>query len=173
MTPGEQPESSKAGQPLSYHRVDRTPTDWRSVGSFSNIGEWHYAKSVLERNSVLTRMGENPNDPDATLLLVSVTDLFWAAELIRRSLHPEQKIEQAMGFPVVSDKPKPPPLPKWIPQEIKTPLPVIPVTSALQVVDFQVPANNIQSPRYGCALAILWTMLLAGVVLLVMIAFAN
>jgi hypothetical protein len=160
--------SSQEPESLPYRRVDLTPTEWRSVGSYSSLAEWHAAKAVLQRNGVIARMGANPYDDNSTNLLVPITDVFWAAELIRQAGEP--KIERSVGFPVAP--PPAPPLPGSELKAASTPPPQSADADATTVLDFE-PAQTPQEavPNYGCALAFLWTLLgLVSLILLLLLA---
>lgn len=162
-----------SGEPINYRRLDPTPTEWRVVASFTHVGDWHAAKAVLQHNGITSRMGGNSLD-ETTTLLVSATEVFWAAELLRRAKEPRQDIEQALGFPVVTkSNAKPPPLP----QVVKTDHAMSPQLAAspgsLPVVPFDPQARPERDTRFGCLLPILWTALLIVLGLVVLAFFVG
>jgi hypothetical protein len=112
---------------------------------------------MLERNGVLSRMGSNPFDENATDLLVPATEVLWAAELIRRMNDP--KVEKTFGFPMAM----PPPLPVVSLDEAGTE-----PAGAMRVLELDQPLSKPEVfPNYGCAMAVLWVLLILTVLFLV------
>jgi hypothetical protein len=80
------------GQPITLEYLRPVQTDWPVIAVFSNAGEWHLAKAILQRSGVIARMGQIGDSDSNIALLVPSTEMLWATDVLRRAGVPADRL---------------------------------------------------------------------------------
>ena len=151
---------------LDYRRVDEaTPAQWTVVAVFPTVAEWHFAKAVLERNRLSARMGHGADG--STRLLVPLTEIFWAADLLTKLDIPGDRIMPLPGTAAVNPRTTPPPLPGSRMADIGHDYLHPPDAAVLPATDLAsvTPASQ---PGLGCLIAALWILLIGIIAVMIL-----